>query len=63
MTEAGHSLAHFPQPTQTSGSTFAMIPRQTEIAFKGHTLTQHPQATQAPTSTKAFRFFRSFASI
>jgi hypothetical protein len=57
MMDAGHSFAHFPQPTHRVSSTFARIPRQIWIADIGHTFTQQPQATQEPASTTAFRFF------
>lgn len=57
MTLAGHSFAHFPQPTHLPSITSAMIPRTIAIACMGHTLTQHPQATQAVWSTTAFRRF------
>lgn len=46
MAEAGHSLAHFPQPTHFSPFTWAMTPFQMEMAPKGHTSRQLPQATQ-----------------
>ena len=55
MTEAGHALAHLPQPTHLSGSTWARIPRGTEIAPRGQAFTQHPQATQRSPSTMARR--------
>lgn len=63
MTDAGHSLAHFPQPTHFLGSTFAATPLKTEIAPKGHTLTQQPQATQEAASTKALRLILIRGSI
>ena len=47
MAEAGHSLAHFPQPTHFSPFTWAMTPFQMEMAPKGHTSRQLPQATQS----------------
>lgn len=46
MAEAGHSLAHFLQPTHFSPFTWAMTPFQMEMAPKGHTSRQLPQATQ-----------------
>ena len=57
MTEAGHSLAHLPQPTHLPSSTCARIPRTTAMAWRGHTFTQQPQATQALSSTAATRRF------
>lgn len=35
MTEAGHSFAHFPQPTHLLQSTLAAMPRTTSIAPNG----------------------------
>lgn len=63
MTDAGHSLAHLPQPTHFSVSTFADMPLHTWIADRGQTLTQHPQATQLFWSTHAFRVFRKAAPM
>ena len=57
MTEAGHSFAHFPQPTHRSALTAARIPCQIWMADRGHTFTQQPQATQVFLSTTALRFF------
>lgn len=56
ITLAGHSFAHFPQPTHLVISTSAMIPFIILIAPIGQTLMQQPQATQSDCSTKAFRF-------
>ncbi len=56
MTDAGHSLAHLPQPTHLSALTTALTPRQTWIADSGHTFAQQPQATQAASFTTALRF-------
>lgn len=53
MTDAGHSLAHLPQPTHFFQSTTAWIPLQTVIAPKGQTLAQHPHATHRFLSTSA----------
>ena len=47
MTLAGHSLAHFPQPTHLLPSTWAATPLTTWIADSGQTFAQQPQATQS----------------
>ena len=61
MTLAGHSLAHFPQPTHFSCRTWAVMPRTTSMACSGQTFTQQPQATQADGSTTALRrYFTEF---
>ena len=61
MTLAGHSRAHFPQPTHAAALTWAATPRMTAMAPRGHTFTQQPQATQADVSTTALRrFFTEF---
>ena len=57
MTLAGHSSAHFPQPTHLSEFTRAVMPRITSIALRGHTFAQQPHATQSSSVTIAFRFF------
>ena len=59
ITDAGHSLAHMPQPTQTDKSTTAKIPFGTETAALGHTLAQQPHPTQRAVLTIAFLFINS----
>ena len=63
MTEAGHSLAHFPQPTHRSVLTLAAIPFQISMADRGHIFAQQPQATQVFSSTNAIRRFLVFVSM
>ena len=46
MTDAGHSLAHFPHPTHRSWLTMACEPFHISSAWRGHILRQQPQATQ-----------------
>ena len=57
ITLAGHSRAHFPQPTHFSALTDAVSPFTISMARSGQTFTQHPQATQCAASTKALRLF------
>lgn len=57
ITVAGHSRAQMPQPTQRTGSTWAVMPFAIRIAALGQTFTQQPQATQWEASTKALREF------
>ncbi len=63
MMDAGHSFAHFPQPTHFSVWTFAMIPFQISMAFIGQILTQQPQATHISVVTIAFFFFLIVVSM
>jgi hypothetical protein len=53
MADAGHSLAHIPQPTHFSSVGLAKTPLTISIAPVGQTSAQVPQATHILLSTTA----------
>ena len=63
ITDAGHSLAHLPQPTHLSSWICACRPWLISRAPMGQTFTQHPQATQSWRATNAFLFLRGNAML
>ena len=63
ITLAGHSRAHFPQPTHFSSLTRAVNPCTISMERNGHTFTQQPQATQCASSTIALRRFLAVSML
>ena len=57
ITEAGHSRAHFPQPTHLAAFTTARTPSGTEMAPSGQTFAQFPQPTHSAATTAVFFLF------